>query len=71
MKFKDYDVYFFFVGFLDLVFEVGGKLYFMNFFNNKYKEVKIDVVSDLVSLVFRIELVVNFMLNVWIFFVGN
>jgi len=70
-KFKDYDVHFPSVGPSDLVFEAGGKLYLMNLSNNKYKEVKIDVVSDLASLAPRTESVSNLMSNAWISPAGN
>lgn len=70
-KFKDYDVHFPSVGPADLVFEAGGKLYLMNLSNHKYKEVKIDVVSDLASLAPRTENVANLMSGGWISPDGN
>lgn len=65
-KFKDYDVHFPSVGPSDLVFEAGGKMYLMSLSNNKYKEVKVDVVSDLASLAPKTVSVGNRMSSAWI-----
>ncbi|MGL6269432.1 MAG: S41 family peptidase, partial [Chitinophagaceae bacterium] len=43
----------------ELVFEAGGKLYLLNLSNNKYAEVKINVVSDFATLMPRPENVSN------------
>ncbi len=48
--FKDYDVHFPSIGPEDIVFEAGGKLYLLNLKTEKYKEVKIKVVTDNITL---------------------
>ncbi|MEZ5040171.1 MAG: PDZ domain-containing protein [Saprospiraceae bacterium] len=65
-NFKDYDVHFPSIGPADLVFEAGGKLYLMNLATSKYKEVKIEVVSDLASLAPRTVNVEEVMTGAWI-----
>jgi tricorn protease len=49
-KFKDFDVHFPSIGPKDMVFEAGGKLYLMDLATHNYKEVKIQVVTDLSSV---------------------
>lgn len=44
--FKDFDVHFPAVGPSDLVFEAGGRLYLLNLSDEKYEEVRIDLVDD-------------------------
>ena len=46
-RFKDFDISFMSAGPDDLVFEAGGNLYLMNLATEKYKEVKVNVISDL------------------------
>lgn len=46
-KFQDFDISFMSAGPSDLVFEAGGTLYLMDLQNEKYKEVKVQVISDL------------------------
>ncbi len=48
--FKNFDVHFPSIGPNDIVFEAGGKLYLLNLNSEKYKEVKIDVVTDNVTI---------------------
>ena len=48
--FKDFDVHFPSIGPEDIVFEAGGKLYLLNLNTEKYKEVKIQVVTDNITL---------------------
>ena len=47
----------------ELVFEAGGKLYLLNLSNNKYAEVKINVITDFATLMPRPENVGNRMVN--------
>src|SRR5882672_5732645 len=46
-NFNDFDITYFSAGANDLVFENGGVLYLMDLASEKYKEVKVEVVSDL------------------------
>ncbi|MEM6767730.1 MAG: PDZ domain-containing protein, partial [Bacteroidota bacterium] len=48
--FTDYDVHFPSQGPEEIVFEAGGKLYLMDLSDEKYKEVPITVITDLVSV---------------------
>ncbi len=48
--FKNFDVHFPSIGPDDIVFEAGGKLYLYNFSSSKYKQVKIKVVTDYITL---------------------
>ena len=48
--FKNFDVHFPSMGPDDIVFEAGGKLYLYNFASAKYHEVKINVVTDYITL---------------------
>lgn len=52
-KFNDEDVNYMSAGPADLVFEAGGKLYVLNADSYKYDEVKINVVSDISSVMPR------------------
>jgi tricorn protease len=52
-KFNNEDVNYMSAGPSDLVFEAGGKLYVLNADNYKYDEVKINVVSDISSVMPR------------------
>lgn len=49
-NFKDFDVHFPASGKTDMVFEAGGKLYLMDLKTEKYKEVQIQVVTDLAAV---------------------
>ena len=49
-KFKEEDVHFPSNGPQDIVFEAGGKLYLMDLKTEKYKEVKIQVITDMVAI---------------------
>jgi tricorn protease len=52
-RFEDVDINHMAAGPEDLVFVAGGKLYLLNLGSRKYQEVKIDVVSDLATLMPR------------------
>ena len=54
-KFTDVDINHMSAGPDDLVFEAGGKLYVLHVNNNKYEEVKINVVADYSTLMPRTE----------------
>jgi len=45
--FKDFDITYMSAGNRDIVFEEGGRLYLLNLSNDKYKEVEVNVISDL------------------------
>ncbi|MBK8281875.1 MAG: PD40 domain-containing protein [Saprospiraceae bacterium] len=46
-KFKDFDIMYMSAGSKDLVFEAGGALYLLDLKSQKYKEVPVNIVSDL------------------------
>ncbi|MGB0525720.1 MAG: S41 family peptidase [Flammeovirgaceae bacterium] len=48
--FKEYDIHFPSIGPKDIVFEAGGKLYLMDLASQKYKEVKVQVITDQANL---------------------
>ncbi len=48
--FKDFDIHFPSIGPSDIVFEAGGKLYLLDLATEKYHEVKIDVVTDEITI---------------------
>jgi len=62
-KFKDFDVHFPSLGPSEIVFEAGGRLYLLNLKDEQYKEVQIQVVTDLAAVKPRKEGVQNFMQN--------
>ncbi len=48
--FKDFDIHFPSIGPDDIVFEAGGKLYLLDLATDKYHEVKIEVITDEITL---------------------
>ena len=54
-NFEDFDVHFPSIGPDDIVFEAGGSLYLLDLATEKYHEVKIDVVSDVSTLMPKTE----------------
>jgi tricorn protease len=52
-RFTDIDINHMSAGPDEIVFEAGGRLYLLNFFTNKYAEVKINVVADMSTLMPR------------------
>lgn len=54
-NFTDYDIHFPSIGNDEIVFEAGGLLYLLNLTTEKYKEVKVNVVSDESTLMARTE----------------
>jgi tricorn protease len=58
-KFTDFDIRFPSLGPSEIVFEAGGKLYLLNLTDEKFREVKINVVTDAITLMPRNEKVSN------------
>lgn len=54
-KFTDFDIHFPSLGPSEIVFEAGGKLYLLNLSDEKYREVKVNVVTDAITLMPRNE----------------
>ncbi len=65
-SFTDYDVHFPSMGPKDIVFEAEGKLYLFNLKNEKYNEVKINVVNDYRSLIPKTVKVKDLIQHAWI-----
>ncbi|MCP3928050.1 MAG: peptidase S41 [Bacteroidetes bacterium] len=65
-KFKDFDIHFPSIGPSDLVFEAGGKLYLMDLKSEKFKEVKIKVFTDNITLNPKTEKVQNLVRSAWV-----
>ena len=59
-RFKDYDISFPAIGPSDIVFEAGGHLYLLNLDTEKYREVKINVVTDMATVKPRLVKVENY-----------
>ncbi|OYV71658.1 MAG: peptidase S41, partial [Gemmatimonadetes bacterium 21-71-4] len=51
--FKDFDIHFPSMGPDDIVFEAGGKLYLLDLATEKYHEVKIEVVTDEITIMLK------------------
>ncbi len=49
-RFEDYDIHFPSIGPSDIVFEAGGRLYLLDLKSERYKEVKVQVVTDEATL---------------------
>lgn len=62
-KFKDFDVHFPANGPDDIIFEAAGKLYLLDLKTDKYKEVKIQVITDLAAVKPRKESVSRYIQN--------
>lgn len=54
-NFTDFDIHFPSLGPSEIVFENGGKLYLVNLSDEKYREVKVNVVTDAITLMPRNE----------------
>jgi len=61
--FKDLDIHFPSLGPDDIVFEAGGSLYLLDLKTEKYKEVKVEVVTDEMTLLPRSENVGNLVMS--------
>ena len=70
-RFTEFDIHFPSIGLDDLVFEAGGDLYLMNLDNEKYKKLKINIVTDHISTVTKTEKVARFLQNGWLSPDGN
>ncbi|MBN1301943.1 MAG: PD40 domain-containing protein [Melioribacteraceae bacterium] len=62
-KFTEFDIHYPSIGPDDIVFEAGGVLYLMNLETNNVKEVKVEVVTDLLSVQPRSEKVADLIQN--------
>ncbi|MFZ2900576.1 MAG: PDZ domain-containing protein [Saprospiraceae bacterium] len=62
-QFKDFDIHFPSMGPSEIVFEAGGKLYLLNLGDEKYKEVNIQVVTDLATVKPRKQSVEQYLQN--------
>ena len=63
--FSDFDVHFPSLGPDDIVFEAGGSLYLLDLATEKYHEVKIEVVSDVSTLMPKTEKVEKYIQSYW------
>lgn len=64
--FRDFDIHFPSAGPDDIVFEAGGKLYLLDLATDKYREVKIEVVTDENTLMPKSESVDKMIRSFWI-----
>jgi len=62
-RFKDYDISFPAIGASDIVFEARGRLFLLDLKTEKYREVEIDVVTDMTTIKPRLVNVVNYIQN--------
>lgn len=69
--FKDFDIHFPSLGPNEIIFEAGGKLYLLSLSDEKYKEVNIQVVSDLAAVKPRKESAEKYMQTAFIAPDGN
>ena len=70
-RFSEFDIHFPSIGPSDLVFEAGGKLYLMNLENEQYKELKINTVTDHISIVSQTRKAADYISSAWISPEGN
>ncbi len=63
-KFTDFDIHYPSMGPEEIVFEAGGKLYLLNLASEKYSEVKVNVVTDAITLMPKVENVAGLISNV-------
>jgi tricorn protease len=64
--FSDFDIHFPAIGPSDIVFEAGGRLYLLDLASDEYREIAIDVVTDLATLKPRSESVSDLIFNAWV-----
>ncbi|MGD2216503.1 MAG: PDZ domain-containing protein [Gemmatimonadales bacterium] len=64
--FSDFDIHFPAIGPSDIVFEAGGRLYLLDLASEEYREVDVDVVTDLATVKPRSESVSDLIFNAWI-----
>jgi tricorn protease len=65
-RFEDFDIYLPAIGPSDIVFEAGGRLYLLDLASEEYREVAIDVVTDLATLKPRSESVSDLIFSGWV-----
>jgi tricorn protease len=63
-KFTDFDIHFPSLGPSEIVFENGGKLYLLNLSDEKYREVKVNVITDAITLMPKNEKVDKLIQNI-------
>jgi tricorn protease len=69
--FSEFDVHFPAMGPQEIVFEVGGNLYLLDLKTHKQREVKVDVVTDLMAVKPRVESAEKYVMNMAISPDGN
>ncbi len=62
--FSDFDIHFPSIGPSEIIFEAGGKLYLMNLADEKTREIKINVVTDEITLMPKVENVSRLIQNI-------
>jgi tricorn protease len=65
-RFTDFDIHFPAIGPSDIVFEAGGRLYLLDLDSEEYRELSVEVVTDLATLKPRRENVAKLTTNGWI-----
>ncbi len=70
-NFTDFDIHFPSLGPDDIVFEAGGKLYLLDLSTEKYKEVKIEVVTDDITIMSKTENAAGMIKNFFVSPDGN
>ncbi|NIN70641.1 MAG: peptidase S41 [Gemmatimonadetes bacterium] len=65
-RFEDFDIHLPAIGPSDIVFEAGGRLYLLDLASEEYREVAIDVVTDLATLKPRVERVSDLIFSGWV-----
>lgn len=69
--FTDFDIHFPSIGPEEIVFEAGGDLYLLDLQTEKYRKVEVDVVTDQITLVPKVQNVSKNIQNVWLSPDGN
>ncbi|MCK4835142.1 MAG: PD40 domain-containing protein [Candidatus Aminicenantes bacterium] len=64
-RFKDFDIHFPAIGSGDMVFEAGGRLYLLDLNSKETKEVKIQIVTDMLTMKPRFKNVSKLITNIW------
>jgi tricorn protease len=65
-EFSEFDIHFPAIGPSDIVFEAGGRLYLLDLATEEYREVGVEVVTDLATLKPRIENVSELIFSGWV-----
>ena len=69
--FTDFDIHFPSIGPEEIVFEAGGNLYLLDLQTEEYRKVEVDVVTDQITLVPKVQNVSKNIQNVWLSPDGN